>query len=66
MQQERQARHGWSEQERQALFLAAEQAMQEHIPIKRVFEHFGNAYRQKSQQRPQLLLYGTKAETTRS
>ena len=40
MQQERQARHGWSEQERQALFLAAEQAMQEHIPIKRVFEHF--------------------------
>lgn len=40
MQQERQARHGWSEQERQALFLAAEQAVQEHIPIKRVFEHF--------------------------
>lgn len=40
MQQERQVRHGWSEQERQALFLAAEQAIREHIPVKRVFEHF--------------------------
>lgn len=40
MQQERQARHGWSERERRQLFDAVEQAMRERMPLRRAFEWF--------------------------
>ncbi len=40
MQQEYRQRRGWSEEERQALLEAAQKAVQEHRPIKHVFEQF--------------------------